>query len=214
MSYDESDAWQEAAMDSLYDRVIEDPQVRNRFYEELNDEIVRDFTDGRLRSFFEEVPKAAEPAAEALSDGRRFLKSDDHTAAFVFASIAADVGLISTLLRPIVHGLVHAEGAASLIARLAIKHSDENLVRIMLDLLAEHGRVDPRTHKRAGSKRSLWEEMKEVKTKRNRVIHQAERASREEAELALAVAGTILEELFPTLVVRLGLRLRGMTVFS
>src|SRR5260370_660761 len=200
MSYDESDAWAEAAMDSLHEQVIGDPQVRNRFYEELNDEIVKDFTDNRLRSFFEEVPKAAEPAAAALSDGRRFFKSREYTAAFVSASIAADVGLTSTLLRPIVHGLVHAEGAASLIARLAIKHSDENLVKIMLDLLAEHGAVDPRTHKRAGSKRSLWEEMKEVKTKRNRVIHQAERASSEEAELALAVAEAILEGLFPALV--------------
>lgn len=170
MSYEESDAWAEAGMDAVYEQVLSDPHVRQQFYEELNDEIVRDFTDGRLRSFYEEEPNAAAPAVVALEDAKRFLPLEEYTAAFAFGSIAVDVGLTSTLLRPIVHGLVHAEGAASLIAKLAIRHSDENLVKILLDLLAEHGGVDPRVYKREGSDRTLWEETKSVKVKRNRVI--------------------------------------------
>lgn len=212
MSYEESDAWEEAGIEAMYAQVLADPTVKQQFYEELNDEIVKDFTDGRLRSFFEEEPHVAAPAVTALEDARRFRSSGDYTAAFAFASIAADVGLTSTLLKPIVHGLVHAEGSAALVAKLAIKHSDENLVKMLLDLLAAHGGVDPRLFKRDGSQHTLWEEARVVKVKRNRVVHQAERASQEDAELAVQVATAILEDLFPALVEHVGLHVHDAVV--
>jgi hypothetical protein len=58
-----------------------------------------------------------------LEEAKKFLPHHD-TAAFIFAYIAAEVGLTSALLKPIVHGLVHSETAAALITKLAIKHSD------------------------------------------------------------------------------------------
>lgn len=211
MSYEESDAWQQAAIDSMYEQVISDPSVKQQFYEELYDEIVKDFTDARLRSFFEEQPHVATPAAEALEDARTFLSNHD-TAAFAFASIAAEVGLVSTLFKPVVHGLVHSDTAAGLIAKLAIRHNDENLTKILLDLLAAYGHVDPRSYRRAGSAQTIWEELKAVRIKRNRVFHQGERASHADAELAVAVAAALINDVFPTFVANLGMHLHGPTV--
>ena len=107
MSYDEADAWEEAGMEAMYEQVTSDPAVKQQFYEQLYDEIVKDFTDNRLRSFYEEKPDVVAPAIDALEQAKKFLPHHD-TAAFIFAYIAAEVGLTSALLKPIVHGLVHS----------------------------------------------------------------------------------------------------------
>ncbi len=211
MSYDESDARDDAMVESMYASFFDDQSVRDAFHESLYDEIVGDFTDARLRSFFGSQPDAAVPAAAALDDART-LRAVNETASFIFASTAMEVGLRITLLQPIVYGLVHTDSAAALITRLAIATKDANLVKILLDLLAAHGSVDPRTHRRGGSPQTLWEEQSTITVKRNRVMHRAERASGDDADFAIAVAATILDELFPTLVANLGLFLHGRVV--
>jgi hypothetical protein len=48
-----------------------------------------------------------------------------------------------------------------------------------------------------------------VRTKRNRVFHQAERASHADAELAINVAAAFVGDLLPTVVANLGLHFHG-----
>ena len=73
MSYEhESDYWEEMAMESLYSDFRQDPDTRASFYEELYDEIVQDFTAGRLRSYFTEHPDLVAPAAQALTGLPRY----------------------------------------------------------------------------------------------------------------------------------------------
>lgn len=211
MSYDEFDAMEEAAHAAMFEGFIEDPSAREHFYEELYDEIVADFTQARLRSFFEKEPEVATPASSALGEAKSFL--DTHsTAAFIFAAIAAEFGLKSLLFRPVVYGLVHAESAAGLVTQLVLANRDEGFTKILLKLLAAHGGVDILNHSRSSSAKSIWEEFLLVRTKRNRVVHQAESASKEEAEIAVSVASCIVEELFPAMVKNLGLYLDGFTV--
>jgi hypothetical protein len=57
MSYDEYDAWEEEAHAAMFESFIADPSVQEHFYTALYDEIVQDFTDARLRSFFEKEPE-------------------------------------------------------------------------------------------------------------------------------------------------------------
>lgn len=211
MSYDEADAWQDAAMESLYSDFLEDPGTRATFYEELYDEIVQDFTAARLRSYFIENPDLAAPAARALADARA-LTAVHQTAGFMFGAIALDVALGAVLLRPIVYGLVHSDTAAALITKLAIAHQDENFTKVLLDLLASFGGVDPRTQYRVVGGPKLWDEMLTIRQKRNGIAHRAELATGEEAQLAIAVASCMIEELFPVVVRTLGLHLHGTTV--
>jgi len=211
MSYDEFDAWEEAAHAAMFEGFIEDPGARDHFYEVLYDEIVEDFTGSRLRSFLEKEPNVATPALEALGEARGF-HNTHNTAAFIFAAIAAEVGLQSLLFKPVVYGLVHAESAASLITKLALANRDEGFTKILLRLLAAHGGVDILNHSRSASTKSIWQEFLLVRTKRNRIVHQAEAASAEEAEIAISVASCIIDELFPLMVKKLGLFLHGHTV--
>ncbi len=110
------------------------------------------------------------------------------------------------------YGLVHAESAASLVTSLVLANKDEGFTKILLKLLAAHGGIDLLKHSRSSSKKTLWEEFLLVRTKRNRVVHQADSASQEEAETAVSVASCIIEELFPEMVRNLGLYIDGYTV--
>ena len=89
MSYDEYDAWQDAAADAFYERAMDDPSIREDFYHELYDEIVKDFTGARMRSKYESDPDIAESASNALIESRQFLDAGSNSAALIFAVIAA-----------------------------------------------------------------------------------------------------------------------------
>ncbi len=130
------------------------------------------------------------------------------TAAFLFSAIAVEVGLRETLVKPIVFGLVHTLSVASLITGMVLSRPDQKKYRnLLLHLLREHGGVDLNSYKRPGSRRSIWEEIIDVKKKRDLIVHQAQIATSDEAILALSVATTVLEILFPTVVERMGFHL-------
>lgn len=69
-----------------------------------------------------------------------------------------------------------------------------------MQILREHGGVDLDTYKRPDSNKPIWQEIREVQGQRNSILHRAEAASDEQAALALGVAQTIIEELFPAVV--------------
>ena len=211
MSMDEWEAAQDEALSALYSEFREDPDTRNSFYEELYDEIVQDFTEARLRSYFVANPELAMPAARALADARTLVPTHT-TGGFLFGAIAAEVALRAVLLKPILYGLVHSDTAAALITKAAIAYQDEGFTKVLLDLLASFGGVDPRTWYRATGGQKLWDEILVVRTKRNGVMHRAESATDADAELAINVAACIVEQLFPSVVAKLGLHLHGLTV--
>ena len=119
-----------------------------------------------------------------------------------------EVGLKAILLKPIVHGLVHAESVASLITDLTVSHTGMDRYRtLLLHVLQEHGGVDLNTFKRPGSSKTLWEEINEIQKIRNAIMHRAEKASEQNADLALGVASEIVDNIFPEVVVKMGFHL-------
>lgn len=176
-------------------------------YEEHRKEAIEEFTSERFCSYYRENKLLAKPAFEALSEARK-LNESNPTAGLLFASIAMEVGLKAMLLKPIVHGLVHAESVASLITDLTFSHTGMDRYRtLLLHLLQEHGGVDLNTFKRSGSNKTLWEEINEIQKIRNATMHRAEKASAQNADLALSVASEIIDNLFPEVVVKMGFHL-------
>jgi hypothetical protein len=116
------------------------------------------------------------------------------------------------LLKPILHGLVHSDTAASMIAKSAINYKDQGFTKVLLDLLSSFGGVDPRGYHRINGSPTLWDEMSLVRNKRNRVVHDAETASDSEATQAIAVATCIVDDLFPRVITTLGLHLHDLVV--
>ncbi|MBI2470034.1 MAG: hypothetical protein HYV59_02155 [Planctomycetes bacterium] len=182
-------------------------QYMNDLYAEHRKEAIEEFTFERLCSYYSENTLLAKPAFDTLSEARK-LNELNPTAGLIFAAIAMEVGLKATLLKPIVHGLVHAESVASLITDLTISHTSMDRYRtLLLHVLQEHGGVDLNTFKRSGSTKTLWEEINEVQKIRNTIMHRAEKASEQNADLALGVSSEIIDRIFPEVVVKMGFHL-------
>lgn len=194
----------------IYDAIYDDYVLEKEWqdvYAELSKETITTFTVERLQSYYSAHPCVTHAALRWLAESRKLLL-EHPSAALVFAASALEVGLKATLLRPVVHGVVHAESVAALVAELTLRHTSFDRYRnLLFEILSEYGGVDLRSLSREGSPKTLWEEIKEVQSRRNDVLHRAEPASGEDAARSIAVASTVLEAVFPTVVNSLGLHL-------
>jgi hypothetical protein len=106
--------------------------------DDLYGEIISQFTSERLQSFYLANPTVAAPALNALGEARA-LKLDHPSAALVFAAIGIEVGLKTTLLRPILHGMVSIDSAAALVAGLIPDQHNDSFKKVLFGILKEVG---------------------------------------------------------------------------
>ena len=202
MSYDEQDA----AYDHFIDELHKDFLEQALGDAELYDKVVHDFKASRLRAYYVQQPMIAQSAQEALREASDLLFAHPR-AALVFAIMAAEVCLRGALMTPVLHGAFHTEASTDLLVRFVVRTNDENLVKALLRILATHTGVDLHVHRRSGATKPLWEEIQDLQVKRNKVVHQAGDVSQGDAQQAIAVAETMLRDVFPTVVMKLGLHL-------
>ena len=164
-------------------------------------------------SYYIHHPEVAVPARWALEQARSLLP-DHPEASLVFAVSAAEVGLKSGLLKPILHGLVHDEAFAAIIADLMPRQRNQQFRDLLFAILVRYGGVDLTAFSRDGASMRLWKEMEEVQERRNRVVHRADRVDVQQAALAVEVARIVVEVLFPRVIANVGLKTDGPLVVS
>jgi hypothetical protein len=181
--------------------------------DDLYGEVINHFASERLQSYYAANPRVAERALWALDQARSLLLT--HPAAcLVLAVTAAEVGLKSGLLKPILHGLVHDEAIAVVIAELVPEQRNDKFQRLLFGILKEYGGIDFRTFKRLGVGPTLWEELQEAQSLRNSVVHRAEAVAPADAKKAVEVASVVVETLFPAVIAKLGLDADAQLVVS
>ena len=208
--YDESDYHRDDMIDSLYSEFAQDVLAGR---DDLYDEIINQFTTERLQSYYIQNPQVAVRARWALNQARSLFPGYPD-ASLVFAATAAEAGLKSGLLKPILHGLVHDEAMAAIIADLMPQQRNTQFRDLLFGILKNYGALDLAAFKRDGVAKTLWDEMGEVQKRRNGVVHRAESVDVTEATLAVDIAGTIVEALFPAVIGSLGLKTDGNLVVS
>ena len=184
MTYDALDA----ARDEMYDRLSEE------LYPQHRAQAVVEFTSERLRSFYATNPWVMRPAVDAIQEGRRLLSNRHFSAALVFFVTAIEVYLKATLLKPVVHGLVHSEGLANTIVEQVFGQS--GFVRytgLLAKLFTELADMDVRSVKIAGSPEKLLEECTSLQNVRNAIVHQGGTCEAERAERALRVSTAVFD---------------------
>jgi hypothetical protein len=196
-----ADRWREQLMPGLYEEFAQDVLSGKN---DLYSEIVEKFTSERLQSYYLANPQIAGRALWALSQARELLPARAE-ASVVFAATAAEVGLKSCLLKPILHGLVHDETMAVIIAELLPDQRNHKFQNLLFSILNEYGGIDLRTFRRLITGPTLWQEMSETQKLRNGIVHLAEPAQRSDAQKAVEIAKVIVETLFPSVIMKLGL---------
>jgi hypothetical protein len=195
---DAQDEW----ISSLYSDFAQDVLAGR---DDLYGEVINQFTSERLQSYYLENPHVLDRALWALTEARSLLTTYP-SAALILAVAAAEVGLKSGLLKPILHGLVHDDAMAVVIAELVPERRDSQFKKLLFMILKEYGGVDLQTFKRSSSTVTLWAEIEATQKIRNRVVHCAEQATGSDAQNALAIASVINESLFPAVISALGLQ--------
>ncbi|MEQ1560655.1 MAG: hypothetical protein ABL933_17170 [Methyloglobulus sp.] len=186
MSYDENDA----AMDAFYD------DMREQFYPE----IINEFTSERLQSYFLSSPEAAKSAYLALEESLRLRDAGFLSAAFLFAVIATEVSVKTALLKPIVNGLIHNQPTSTIITNLVVRNGLDRIEDLLFKSLNSVANIDLNSFFRPTSDQKLWTEIKNLQKKRDNLVHKAQMPSSTDAEIAISVASTILDDIFPSVI--------------
>ena len=204
MSYDENDAAYDRFVDELYKEFRESALDDQEIY----DRVIDAFREARLRDYYVDNPRIAESAQGALDEAETLVATHPR-AALILAVVAIEVCLRDALLTPILHGSFHTESAAEFLVRLVVGSKDDKLTKALLRILTAHTGIDLQTFKRLGALRPLWVEMDDLKKRRNIIIHQADVATTDEANLAIQVAKTVVDEVFVGAVRKLGFHLHN-----
>lgn len=178
-------------------------------FDYLYGEAIRDFKEECLKSYFSDHPDLTEGSDRALARARELLSQKQATASFIFASIALELTVKNCLFRPILHGLVHNEYLASLLVDYLCERPQfgDGLGKLLLRMLNTYGGVELTSYKRHNAKQCLWAEIKKNRTHRNRVIHEGQDASDEEAREVIALAETVLGDVLGRVLKARGLQL-------
>lgn len=180
---------EDALEEEAYARMVDDVISAHK------DDIISDFVSERMKSYYLNNPHLTAPAEAAIEEAYKLIDVSP-TASLVFSSSAIEITLRDVLLKPIAAGMVHDEDTGPLIADLVIEH--RHFTKLLFNILENYG-LNLKQDTRPGSGKNLWSEMEEIKTLRNKILHQGEKATLEMATLSLEISVALLHRLFPHL---------------
>ena len=184
MSYDTTDA----DRDAMYE------EISRELYPDHKAQAINEFTTARLQSYYAANPWVMRPAVDAIQEGRRLMVNDHNSAAVIFFVTAVELLLKATLLKPVVHGLVHSEGLAEAIVQQALGQPGfDRYTKLLAKLFSELVGIEIATVARDAASRPLLAECTTQQVLRNKIIHQGADATHEQAELARLVAVAIYD---------------------
>jgi hypothetical protein len=196
MSHDPSDA----ARDEMYD------QICRELYPEHKAQAIGEFTAERLRSFYVANPRVMCPAVDAIQEGQRLAQTEHNAAAVVFFVTAIEILLKATLLKPVVHGLVHSEGLANIIVEQALGQAGfDRYSKLLAQLFTELAGIDIQAIRRQEANENLLAECAALQKLRNQIIHQGATCDPDRASHGLAVSAAVYDLVVQPMLLKLGL---------
>lgn len=198
MSYSPEDA----AWDDAYE------SMSRELYPEHKEQAIAEFTNERLRSYYVAHPEVLVPAARAFKEAKALLANGHHAAALVFSASATELFLKSSLLRPVVYGLVHNEALAELVVAAALSQAGfMRYEKLLAKLFAELVGVELSTLRRKSDTKPLLREAADIQELRNAVIHQGQSVTPEQALYGIEVSTEVFNQVLAEVLSNLGLTL-------
>jgi len=194
------DAIQDEAWDAAWEHMSKE------LYPEHREQAIEEFTDERLKSFYMQHSDILLQAVKRFEEADELHESHP-SASLVFSTTAIELYLKSSLLKPVVYGLIHNEALADIVVATALGQTGfERYKKLLSKLFEEIAGIDIGGVKRAGSTISLLSEVKKVQDLRNAVIHRGEDATAEQARFAMDVATCVLYGIVNVMLYVLGLK--------
>lgn len=192
---------QDAARDAMYE------EISRELYRDHKAQAIAEFTSSRLQSYYIDNSWVMRPAVEAIQEGRRLQANNHSSAAVVFFVSAIELLLKATLLKPVVHGLVHSEGLAEVIVEQALGQAGfDRYTKLLAKLFKELAGLDITTVAREKRFLPLLTECTAQQELRNTIIHRGESATTDQAESARLIAAGVYDLVVVPMIECLGLR--------
>jgi HEPN domain-containing protein len=191
--------YNDAAMDEMYEH------LSRELYPEHKQQAIAEFTNERLRSYYVSNSEVMRPAVRAMQEAKALAKLSRYSAALVFSASAYELFLKATLLRPVLHGLVHNPALAEiLVQRMLGTNTDirryEDLLSRLFETIAG---LKLESIRRSDACTTLIKEVVIFQRIRNGILHAGDVCTPEQAmaaqEVALAIFMLIVEPLLSAL---------------
>ena len=167
-----------------------------------------------MQSYYLNHPDMAKTALGMISEMNALLK-EHRVAALLFAASAIEITIKHLLVKPMLNGLVHNEPVAELVVRLTPREvGSDGFKDLLFGVLNKVAGVDLVTYKRGGSNRTLWEECKQLRNERSKLIHDGVSPSAETLAFFDSVAIEFLNVIFPKVLRNLGLVVTGYLMIT
>jgi HEPN domain-containing protein len=194
--------YHDAAMDDMYEH------LRDELYPEQREKAIIEFTGERLRSYYVGNPNVMQAAVMTLREAKALATSKHYSAALIFSASAYELLLKATLLRPVLHGLVHNEALAEILAQKLLGNITDisRYEDLLAKLFYEIASLKLDTLTRPGSNARLIVEIVRYQKIRNRIVHAGVVCGIDEAEAAQEVGIAIFSQIVEPFLAALGLR--------
>lgn len=184
--------------------------IARELYPEHKERAIGEFTKERLRAYYKGNPRVMRPAVDAIQEGKRLAENGHHSAALVFFVTAIELLLKATVLKPVVHGLVHNTALADIIVEQALGQTGfDRYTKLLSKLYVELAAIDINAITRPASNKKLLTECETLQRERNKIIHQGATCAPDLAQEGLHVAVAVYEQ-----IVRHMLHALGLTVIE
>ena len=213
MGFESIDAEFEEYQDRLYEDFYDQYRNSGHYWEDkykaIEEYLAEEILPERLEAFYLRKSNIIQAPLDLLIEAKELYQLKRYSASQVFAGAALEVTFKDVLLKPIVSGMIHNDTVAEIIIDIFSSHIREidKFKGLLINVIKEVSGINLSEYKLENSKQTIWEQATEVRKQRNALLHKATPATSEEAELSLSVAAFVLEDLFPRILKKIGLRL-------
>jgi len=203
--------WESRMNDAMWDEMYEteaQEKLEEYYYDYWYSDIIEDFKDETLSSFFEVNENILLISYTAQSEAKKLIAISP-SATILFTFTAIETAIKHILLKPMIYGMTHNENVAELIVGKFLKQSNVNsYIDLAFTLVKKATELELEDAKTTDGK-SIKKEIVALSKKRNNIIHSGKLYNKSDAEDALM----ILDELYDKIIIKM-LECIGFTILN
>lgn len=200
----------ERSMEELDAAAYDDAMASEYFQEqreEMRTEAIDDFQKERLQEYYLYNKNLAQIIDNHLNKAKKMIDAGFFDAGFIFSFLAIEIILKDVFLKPILHGSFMKQYVADLIVEEILCTKYSSIRKILFHVLKCLASFNFETYKRPRTKTTLWNEIMNIRSQRNKIIHRGESIALSEARYSHRIGTHLSKVIFPKIINNVGLKI-------
>lgn len=174
-------------------------ELYKEFKKQYEDEVIFD----KIHTFYKKNSEIVKEPCRNLDESKKLYTNNFYTASFIHSIIAIEVVIKVIALKPILYSLSFDSRASELLYNDTFKpRSIPYIPSVYYEILKDLTEIDIKEMRRKNSDIKIWEEISNLQSVRNKIIHQGIFVQKHDAVKALEIAEYIFDEIIPKILDR------------